>query len=260
VGPLTDCWSKPKSTRCPRCAGACQAEARIWHQLQRLTWKHGCEDIAACTAGKHRRPCPKDCAKAARPSGRRHRCVRADNPRLCPKECCRHASTCPQRQSGGLVFRPIKEKRKKTIPLAPELVEILREHRKAQRKRRLAAGEAWQENDVIFTQANGRPIDPRDDWREWSDILDSAGIEHHGVHVARHTAATLLLDQGVALAVVQEMLGHSDIRVTRGYTHVTSPLTQDAAQRMGRALFGTATRTATQKNSLASPRRGKARS
>jgi site-specific recombinase XerD len=37
----------------------------------------------------------------------------------------------------------------------------------------------------------------------------------------RHSAATIALDEGIALAVVQEMLGHSDIRVTRGYTHVS---------------------------------------
>lgn len=66
-----------------------------------------------------------------------------------------------------------------------------------------------------------------------------AGLPHHRVHAARHTAATLLLEQGVALAVVQEILGHSDIRVTRAYTHVASLLVQDAAQRMGKALFGT---------------------
>jgi Phage integrase family len=53
----------------------------------------------------------------------------------------------------------------------------------------------------------------------------------------RHSAATLALDEGVALAVVQELLGHSDICVTRGYTHVSSLLAQDAA-RVGRALFG----------------------
>ena len=48
------------------------------------------------------------------------------------------------------------------------------------------------------------------------------------MHAQRHTAATLLLDQGVVLAAVQEMLGHADIRVTRGYTHVLSPLTIEA--------------------------------
>ena len=57
----------------------------------------------------------------------------------------------------------------------------------------------------------------------------------------RHSAATIALDDGVALAVVQEMLSHSDIRVTRDYTHVSSLLAQDAAARVGRggrALFG----------------------
>jgi len=43
---------------------------------------------------------------------------------------------------------------------------------------------------------------------------------------------------GVALAVVQEILGHSDIRVTRGYTHVSSRLAEDAAGRRADALFG----------------------
>jgi len=40
------------------------------------------------------------------------------------------------------------------------------------------------------------------------------------VHDGRHTAGTLLLEQGVSLRVVQEFLGHSDSRVTERYTHV----------------------------------------
>ena len=133
------------------------------------------------------------------------------------------------------------------IPVPPELVVILREHRQAQLLERALAGETWTEHDFVFCQPDGQPIDPRHDWQEWADILKSAGLEHRGVHAQRHTAATLLLDQGVALAVVQEMLGHSDIRVTRGYTHVSSPLTIEAARRMGAVLWEqpTATGTAT---------------
>lgn len=133
------------------------------------------------------------------------------------------------------------------IPVPPELVVVLREHRQAQALERALAGDTWTEHHFVFCQPDGQPIDPRDDWQEWADILKAAGLEHRGVHAQRHTAATLLLDQGVALAVVQEMLGHSDIRVTRGYSHVSSPLTIDAARRMGAVLWEqpTATETAT---------------
>ena len=54
---------------------------------------------------------------------------------------------------------------------------------------------------------------------------------------ARHTAATLLLEQGMDIRVVQEILGHSTLAVTKRYTHVTSLLAKDAADRMGRALW-----------------------
>lgn len=237
------------------------AEARIWHQLQRLAWQHGCEDIRQCTDGKHRRPCPKDCPKAARKAGRRHTCVKADDARLCPKGCQRHASTCAQRKGGGLVFRAIKEKRKKTIPLAPQIVVILRDQYDAQEKERKWAGEAWLDYNVVFAQPDGSPIDPRDDWEEWADLLEEAGVKHKGTHASRHTAATLLLDQGVALAVVQEMLGHSDIRITRRYTHVESKLTQDAAQRMSKTLFGgPATKIATRGADESAPTRRTRRS
>jgi hypothetical protein len=102
----------------------------------------------------------------------------------------------------------------------------------------------WEEHDVVFARENGRPLDPQADLREWSAILAKAGIAHAGTHTMRHSAAVIVLDEGIALAVVQEMLGHSDIRVTRGYTHVSSLLAQDAAARVGRALFGeTATKT-----------------
>jgi integrase len=213
-------------------------EMQICWQLQRLPWRHGCADVAKCTEGRHRRPCPRKCPKAARKSGRRHVCVPDDAPRLCKPGCAGHAAQCPQRRGGGLVFREIKERRWKTVPLPPELVTALRKHRAAQSRERLAAANVWEDHDLVWCQENGRPLDSRADWQEWADILTEAGIPHAGVHAMRHSAATIALDEGVALAVVQELLGHSDIRVTREYTHVSSPLAHDGADRVGRALFG----------------------
>ena len=60
------------------------------------------------------------------------------------------------------------------------------------------AASLWQNHDIVFAQENGRPIDPRADWQEWSDILAEAGIPHAGTHTMRHSAATIALDQGVA--------------------------------------------------------------
>lgn len=77
------------------------------------------------------------------------------------------------------------------------------------------------------------------DWDEWKALLCKTGVRNARVHDGRHTAATLLLEQGVHVRVVQEVLGHSDIRVTQRYTHVASPAAEDAANKMGAALWGT---------------------
>ncbi|PZG23149.1 hypothetical protein C1J01_02040 [Nonomuraea aridisoli] len=58
------------------------------------------------------------------------------------------------------------------------------------------------------------------------------------VHGARHTAATLLIEQGVDISVVQEILGHSQLTTTKRYTHNTASLSTEAATRMGRAFWG----------------------
>lgn len=94
---------------------------------------------------------------------------------------------------------------------------------------------------LVFTQVDGGPIDPRRDWQDWQDILLAAGADPARVHAMRHTAATTLLELGVDIRVAQEMLGHTDIRTTRAYTTVTAQLTKAAAERMGEALFGGAT-------------------
>jgi integrase len=59
------------------------------------------------------------------------------------------------------------------------------------------------------------------------------------LHDGRHTAATLLLSEGVHPRVVMELLGHSQMRTTTDtYSHVMPALAKEAADRMGAALWG----------------------
>ena len=70
-------------------------------------------------------------------------------------------------------------------------------------------------------------------------LLTAADVRQARLHDARHTAASLLLQQGVPARVAMEVLGHSPISLTLGtYSHVVPELAEDAARRMGEALWG----------------------
>lgn len=236
-------------------------EARIAWQLQRLTWEHGCAaDLAKsmrkkgapqeetekaiqakihiCAAPHCKtKPCPARCKAHERAC-----------PSPCPPDCTGHARLCPRRKlpqgviplSGALALREIKERRRrkvKTVAIPPELCAPFREHRARQFEQKMLTGTEWREHDLVFCRWDGSPVDPRQDWEEWKQLQEAAGVAHRGVHGTRHTAATLAVDEGVALTVVKEMLGHSDIRVTEGYVQSSSPMAQRAARTIGKALF-----------------------
>jgi integrase len=92
--------------------------------------------------------------------------------------------------------------------------------------RRADAGRPeWHDEDLVFAQPNGRPIDKRTDYDDWTRLLKSAGVRHVRLHDGRHTAATLLLSENVHPRVVMELLGHSQMRTTMDiYSHVMPAL------------------------------------
>ena len=132
----------------------------------------------------------------------------------------------------GLVLGPTKGKRSRIIKIPAPLFADLKAHRTAQNAERLAAGSAWVDDGYVFAGTDGRPIDPKADWTAWRDLVKAAGLEHVKLHSARHTAATMLLARGVPIEVVAEILGHTDLRITRGYQHRVDALHDDAAEKM----------------------------
>jgi integrase len=102
----------------------------------------------------------------------------------------------------------------------------------------------------------GTPLEPRNLERAYKQILAIAGLHHIRIHGLRHTAATLLLTQGVHQRVVMDLLGHSQIAITMNlYSHVVPALRKEAAEQMDAALKPhsepVATSVATKPSSLA---------
>ena len=88
---------------------------------------------------------------------------------------------------------------------------------------------------------DGRPPHPETVSRWWRTDVQAAGVPRIRLHDARHTAASIMLRNGVPLKMVSERLGHSDVAITmRTYQHVTQNDDRAAAEVLGRVLGGAA--------------------
>jgi integrase len=73
--------------------------------------------------------------------------------------------------------------------------------------------------------------------RSFKALLKEAGLPEIRFHDLRHTAATLMLQQGVHPKIVQERLGHSQISLTLDiYSHVLPTMQEEAARKLDRLL------------------------
>jgi integrase len=126
------------------------------------------------------------------------------------------------------------------VQLPVVAIDALRRHRVRQTEERLKVGPEWEQLELVFTTAMGRPIAAASLLRvSFYPLLARAGLPHIRFHDLRHTAATLLLEQGVHPKIVSEMLGHSTIAITLDlYSHVTPTMQEQAAAAMDAVLRG----------------------
>lgn len=120
----------------------------------------------------------------------------------------------------------------------PESVEVaLREHVRRQKVARLAARE-WEDLRLVFPNGSGRVLRRTQLMHDFHKHLSMAGLPRIRFHDLRHTAATLMLRQGVPVPTVSQILGHKNATQTLNrYSHVLSDMQDSAAARMDEVGF-----------------------
>lgn len=141
----------------------------------------------------------------------------------------------------GLVFsEPKTDRSRRRVVLTDVAITALRRHRLAQLEERLKAGTLWEDNDLVFPNNVGRPVEAGNMLhRSFGPLLERAGLPRIRFHDLRHSTATLLMSRGVHPKVVSEMLGHSQITITIDlYSHVLPTMQREAAAVMEDILQG----------------------
>ena len=146
----------------------------------------------------------------------------------------------PERD-GGYTFAPLKNDKARTITAAPFVMQLLREHYRAQTAQRLQAGEVWQgwqsakerETGLVFTRDNGRNLDVTMVYKAYKKLAEQTGAPDSRVHDLRHTYAVLSLQNGDPIKTAQDNLGHTTAAFTLDvYGHVSEKMKEDSAARM----------------------------
>jgi integrase len=129
-------------------------------------------------------------------------------------------------------------KSKRSLVLPKRAVASLRAHRKRQAAERLAAGVAWEDNNLVFCREDGRMYTSDAlNWR-FGRMTRRAGIGHWHAHEGRHTAVSIMSSNGVPLQEISDTVGHKSTHVTETvYRHVIVPAIRGGATVMDQ-VFG----------------------
>ncbi|SED42417.1 tyrosine-type recombinase/integrase [Streptomyces sp. 2314.4] len=160
----------------------------------------------------------------------------------CGNRCGRKPGYCPQKINIRRETKDTKTRAgKRPIGVPEELLKLLRQHKEKQQRERTLARDLWVEKGYVFTSPTGEPLNPNTDFHRWKDLLKAAQVRDGRLHDARHTAATVLLILGVPDAVVDRIMGWEpgkSARMRRRYQHLTGPVLQQTAAKVGGLLWG----------------------
>ena len=120
-----------------------------------------------------------------------------------------------------VIKAPKSKHSRRTDILAPLIADILRHHRREQRKRWLALGLGRMDDAPVFTRADATAWNPNELSRQFSRLVRRKKLGAIRFHDLRHGHASLAFAAGVPLRTISESLGHSSIGITASiYVHL----------------------------------------
>jgi integrase/recombinase XerC len=106
-----------------------------------------------------------------------------------------------------------KRNKERIIPITNELKALIDQYRALKLTLEI-------QNDVLFILKNGKKIYPKFVYRKINNYLGLVTrLDKCSPHVLRHTFATHMLNNGVGLETLREILGHANLTATQVYTH-----------------------------------------
>lgn len=138
-----------------------------------------------------------------------------------------------KRESKIIEQLPKSKNSVRTVPIPQNILSRLKDYKLNQNKNKLKLGEAYLNNDYIFCNDLGYPIDDKRPARNLKNILTKLSIESIKFHGLRHTYATRLFEANVPPKTVQVLMGHYDISITMDiYTHVMESTNLEAVDKL----------------------------
>ena len=125
------------------------------------------------------------------------------------------------------------------VYLSKEMCQLLKAWRKeCEWDRQQTANETVSEDDYLFRQPNGKPMNPCTFTYRFKLILKANNLPLDlNVHSLRHTNASLLIAQGVDVRTVASLLGHAQASTTLDiYAHAFDKNKRKAQEKLGKAI------------------------
>ena len=130
-------------------------------------------------------------------------------------------------EEGILTFEKTKNDQRRSVPVSGHALSLLKQKRK----------KGILGSTLIFPSLVD-PSKPFDFRRPFNLALKKAGIENFRWHDLRHSAASYMVQNGVSLRIVGEILGHRDLSVTQRYAHLSPEHLRESIRGIDKKMFG----------------------